>query len=134
MNIKLKNLPVFAMLLLAMSCQKKDNSPADASKVTVVFASPVDAQTVHKGDTVNILADVSYYAEMSGIAVEIIDTAADSQLYEDDADTHTNHFSFQKQWIDNLDDSTTLQVKILVFMTNNTTIPAERSIYIKSLP
>ena len=134
MNSRYKNWPVFAILLFAMSCQKKDNSPADASKVTVVFASPVEAQTVHKGDTVDILTNVSYYAEMSGIAVEITDTATGNQLYEDNADTHSDHFTFQKQWVDDLNDSTMLQVKILVFMTNNTTVPAERSIYIKSLP
>ncbi len=134
MNINLKNLLVFVPILFAVSCQKKDNTPFDSTKVTVLFTSLTYGQVFHKGDTVNVNADVSYPAEIVGIGVQISDSTTGNIVYEDDQDTHTNDFPFQRSWVDTCSLNETLQVKILVFVANNTSVPVARSIYIKTAP
>ena len=130
----IKNLLVFVLIAFVLSCQKKDNTPADLSKVTVAFISPVQGQVYHKNDTIQINTDVSYIGEIAGIGVQIKDSVTDSLLFEDNQDTHTGSFAFHREWVDTCSAATTLQVKILVFVANNTAVPAERSVYIKSLP
>ena len=134
MSLNFKNLIVFGLISFAMSCQKKDNTPVDLSKVTVDFTSLTAGQLFHKGDIIPVNVNVSYDAEIVGIGVQIIDSTTDSLVYEDDQDTHTNNFPFQRSWVDTFSSDATLQVKILVFVANNTTVPAIRSIYIKTAP
>ena len=129
-----KSLAVFVLVACMASCQKKDNTPVDLSKVTVTFESPTAGHVYHTGDTVQINATVAYPAELAGIGVQIIDTAMDSVLFEDDQDTHTDHFSFQKKWIDDYPVAANLEVKIFVFVANNTKVPADRSIFISTQP
>ena len=133
MNKYFKILLVFAWILVGLSCQKKDNTPGDRSKVTVTFTSPAPRQTYHKGDTVQVNTNVGYVSEILGIWVQIIDTATGEKLFEDNHDTHTDHFSFPTSWVDTLSDSATLQVKISVFVTNSAT-PAVRTTYFISKP
>src|ERR1700748_3321535 len=128
MNKYIKNLAVFGSLMCVLSCQKKDNTPVDLSKVTVQFNSPAQGQVYHTGDTIQVNTLVSYPGEMAGMAVEITDSVKDSLLNEDDQDTHTGRFTFQREWIETCTKPTTLQVKILVFVANNTAVPAERSV------
>ncbi len=132
MNIKFKNLLVFACILISSSCQKKDDTPVDTTKVTVLFTSLTYGQVFHKGDAIPVNADVSYPGEIAGIGVQITDSTTDSLYYQDDQDTHTDHFLFQRSWVDTLSGSATLQVKIFVFLANNTAIPAQRVLYIRS--
>lgn len=132
MNKYFKSLAVFGSLMCALSCQKKDNTPVDLSKVIVKFVDPTDGQVFRTGDAIQVNTVVSYSGELAGMAVQIIDTATDSILFEDDQDTHTSVFSFSRSWVDTCTKPTVLQVKMLVFVANNTAVPAERSIYIKS--
>ncbi len=134
MNKYIKSLVAFALGACVLSCQKKDNTPVDLSKVTVAFISPTQGQTYHQGDTININTNVAYIGEIAGIGLQIIDSATDSTLFEADQDTHTDHFNFSSSWVDDYPTATTLQVKILVFVSNNTAVPAERSVYIKTQP
>jgi hypothetical protein len=134
MKIIFKDLLVFVSLFCVMSCQKKDNTPADLSKVNVVFNSPFDGQTFHKGDTINFNSYVTYISELKGVGLEIIDTVSGSQLFEEDNDLHTDHFSIGGSWVDTVSDNKILQVKVSVFVASNTTVPAVRSIYIKTVP
>lgn len=134
MNKYIKSLVAFVWIMSVLSCQKKDNTPVDLSNVTVQFNSPIQGQVYHKGDTIQVNTNVSYSGEIAGIAVEITDSVTDSLLFEDDQDTHTSNFAFQREWIDTCTTPTTLQVKILVFVSNDTKVPAERSVYIKSNP
>jgi hypothetical protein len=131
---KIKNLLVFALLTFAMSCQKKDNTPADTTLVTVLFTSLTYGQVFHKGDTIPVNALVSYPGEIVGVFADISDSATGELFYEDNADTHTDNFNFQRSWEDTLSSETTLQVKITVFLASNTSKPAERVIYVKSVP
>jgi len=132
--IKFKNLLVFALFPLTMSCQKKDNTPVDTTKVTVLFNGLTYGQVFHKGDTIQVNANVSYPGEIVGIFVDISDSTTDSLYYQDNADIHTNNFLFQRSWVDTLSAAATLQIKITVFLANNTATPAVRSLYIKSEP
>jgi hypothetical protein len=133
MNNIFKSLLVFAPILLMLSCQKKDNTPADLSKVLVTFATPATQQVYHTGDTININANVTYASEIIGIGLQIIDTAKDSVLYDEDHDLHTDHFALSGSWINELSDSTTLELKVTVFVANSAE-KAERTIYFISKP
>ncbi len=129
---KFKNLLVFVMILFALSCQKKDNMPVDTTAVSVLFTDLTYGQVFHKGETIPVNALVSYPGEIVGVYADISDSASGTLFYEDNADTHTNNFDFKRSWVDTLSDATTLQVKITVFLANNTSKPAERVIYVKS--
>ena len=133
MNNYFKNLLVFACILLALSCQKKDNTPADLSKIAVTFITPAAQQLYHKNDTVQINASVTYISEITGVGMQIIDSATDDVLFEDDHDLHTSHYSISESWVDTLSANATLSVVVTVFVAN-TTGKAERSISFRSLP
>lgn len=110
---------VFASILLMASCQKKDTTPADLSKVTVTFASPLAGQVVHVNDTVQVSAEVSYNAEIIGVGIQIIDTATSDVVFAEDHDLHTDHYSIDESWVNTLTDSTVLCAKVTVFVANS---------------
>ena len=124
---------VFACILFTVSCQKKDNTPADLSKVVVTFTSPAAQHVYHTGDAVHISADVSYNAEIVGVGIQIIDSATDSVLFAEDHDLHTDHYSVNESWANTLTDSATLYAKITVFVANSTD-KAERTVYFTTKP
>jgi hypothetical protein len=123
---------VIAVLLLA-SCQKKDTVTVDLSKVTVSYNQPLDGLTFHKGDTVNIDANISYTNEINGVKIEIIDTGADNIMYHDDQDLHTDRFNLRRSWVDTYSNTASLKVMITVAVANSTKF-AENSIHINSHP
>ncbi len=133
MNKIFKGLLVFILFNFIASCQKKDNTPVNLSKVSVVFANPATGQIFRKGDTVMINAVVTYISEINGLGLQIIDTAKGEILYSDDHDLHTDHFTLNGSWLDTLSNTTALQVKVSVFVANST-IPAVRTMYISSNP
>src|SRR4051812_42577792 len=102
MNTIFKNLVVFACILFTGSCQKKDDTPADLSKVSVAFASPSTQQVYHTSDTIHINAAVSYNAEIIGVGIEIVDSATDSVLFAEDHDLHTDHYTIDESWVNTL--------------------------------
>lgn len=123
---------VITLLSLA-SCQKKDETPVDLSKVSVIFTSPVSGHTYHKGEVVVITADASYISEITGIGVQVIDTASGDVVFEADHDLHTDHYTLDESWENTLADSAVVEVKVFVFVANSTTA-AERSVYFTSVP
>ena len=133
MNNYLSKLLFIAWLPFVLSCQKTDSTPADISKVTVTFVSPVQHQVYHKGDTIQVNSDISYNSEIIGTGIQIIDSATDSVLFEDDHDLHTDHYAISETWVDTLSKSTTLNVVVTVFVAN-TPEKALRSIYVNSAP
>jgi hypothetical protein len=133
MNNIFKGLLVFALIAFVTSCQKKDNTPAYLSKVSVTFTAPASGQAFHKGDTVNINAAVTYISEINGLGLQIIDTATGNVLFSDDHDLHTDHFALSGTWVDTLANSAVLQVKVSVFVANSIS-PAIRTTYISSSP
>jgi hypothetical protein len=133
MNNNIKKLLVFAWIPLALSCQKKDTTPADLSKVAVIFSTPAAGQVYHKGDTVQISANATYTSEIIGLYVQVIDSASGSVLFEDNHDLHTDHYSFSESWADTLSKNKTLNVVVTVFVAN-TPEKTERRTYIISQP
>jgi hypothetical protein len=133
MNRIIKSFLVVAWVVLAASCQKKDTTPVDLSKVSVTFTNPKAGEIFHKGDTLRITAEVAYISEINGIGIQIIDTATGTVLLEEDHDLHMDHFTLPAEWADTLSESATLQVKVTVFVANST-MPAERSAYFVTTP
>ena len=133
MNKNFKILVAFAWVFIVVSCQKKDTTPVDLSKVTVTFSNPAPGQVFHTGDTVQVNANVTYTGEILGIWIQIIDTTTGNKLFEDNHDTHTDHFLLPATWEDTFSSSATLQVRVSVFVANSP-IPAVRSDFFVSEP
>jgi hypothetical protein len=132
-NTIIKSILAATCLLLIASCQKKDTTPVDRSKVTVSFNDPASGMIYHKGDTVQINASISYISEIVGVGVEIIDTTTGESLFEADHDLHTDHYTLSESWIDTVSDSRSLQVRVSVFVAHDTE-PAKQWAYFVTQP
>jgi len=81
------------------SCQKKDNTVSNPAGVAISITSPANGQLYRSGDTISIIADVSYASELHGYEVKIIDTTSGTILYDDVQHVHDDHFSIHDKWV-----------------------------------
>ena len=124
---------IIALVGVFASCQKQDATVPDLSKVTVTYNTPINRLTFHKGDTVNIDANIGYTNEINGVMVQIIDSAADQVIFQDDQDLHTDKFRLQRTWVDTYANNARLKVVITTAIANGTKF-AENNIYFYTQP
>ncbi len=117
--MKSKNLAAIAVLLIMGACQKKDETPAQPSKVVTSITSPYQGQVVHKGDTVNIMAYISYVSMLHGYTLQIINKNNSQVVYSDEEHTHSDTFNISKQWIDTLTEPVPLELRITTELTHD---------------
>jgi hypothetical protein len=108
-----------ALLLFLASCQKKDNTLVDASQVVFSVSSPLSNQVYHKGDTVQILANISYPTELHGYEVKIIDTTTGFIVYDNPTHVHDDHFSVNEQWIDSAAQQQHLKLEVIAVIDHD---------------
>jgi hypothetical protein len=106
----------FLLLTVAAlaGCQKHDDTPADASKVSISLLAPQAGAQYKKGDTVHVSADVSYPAELHGYELELADSASGTALWNKDSHVHDDHFSIRESWVDTLSSRATLLLTLTV--------------------
>jgi len=110
---------IIIILIIALglySCQKKDNTAPDATKVVFNITSPAAGQIYHKGDSVHVKANITYTGELHGYEVKVTDTASGEILYDDAQQIHNDHFditdAFSETGIKALGLKLTLTVKL----------------------
>ncbi|XZF13152.1 MbnP family protein [Chitinophagaceae bacterium MMS25-I14] len=120
MNKSLIAYTIFAFsILFIASCQKKDDTTPDPSKVTITVLNPQDQQTISHGDTLHIDANITYPSELHGYEIQLTNTTTGEVLFDDDEHVHDDHFTIADMWVDTLNAPVTLQLKITVEIDHN---------------
>jgi Domain of unknown function (DUF4625) len=115
--IKFLSVVIFPISIFS-ACQKNDSVTADPSKVTIAVLSPDSTHLYHKGDTINISANVTYISELHGYSLEIKDSM-DNTVYSSDIDIHQDHFSITEKWVDTISTAKKLTLYLHVEIDHN---------------
>jgi hypothetical protein len=90
---------LIALIAIAITaCQKNNNTAPDASKVSITISSPQEGAVYHSGDTVHIIAAVTYPSELHGYELTITDSVG-NVVYDLDDHVHDNHFEIDSSWV-----------------------------------
>lgn len=115
--MKQRNIAILAVLLLA-GCQKDDDTPVQPSKVTTTITSPHEGQQLHKGDTLNIEADISYISRLHGYVLRIINQNNNEVVYTTEEHEHSDGFSIREKWVDTLSAPASLTLQVTAEITH----------------
>ena len=85
--------------LFIFSCQKKDTTSPDPSKVAITISSPANGQIFHIGDTALLHATVSYPSELHGYEMKVTDSATGNVLFDADEHVHDDHFDISQSFV-----------------------------------
>ncbi len=130
----MKHILIILVIAITFSaCQKKDTTTPDASKVTINITSPVPAQVFRNGDTMHMVATVSYPSELHGYELKISDSATGNILYDEDEHVHNDHFEINSTWVDTATTAATLKLELTVEVDHAGT-EAEKTIYFNYVP
>lgn len=97
--MKRRTILVTILITCLYSCQRKDNTEATPASVVISISSPTEGHVYHAGDTIAIVADVSYPSELHGYELKITDSASGTILYDSVEHVHSDHFSISDKWV-----------------------------------
>jgi len=94
------------------SCQKDSVVPADPSAVTINVSSPDVSHIFHNGETVSVVANVTYITSLIGYDFYITNRTSGDTLYHHGMDENKDAFTITENWVDTCTVPTHLQVTI----------------------
>ncbi len=98
----MKNISIIALVCAAVtlySCKKKKTDEPNSSTVKVSVTSPEEGHIYHNGDTVHILASVTYDGILHGYEVKVVDTASGTILYDFAEHVHQDSFVVNRSFV-----------------------------------
>ena len=92
---------IILLLMVAglYSCQKKSDAEPDASQAVLTITSPVAGQVYHSGDSVHVMATVTFPAEMHGYEIKVTDTVSGLVVYDEAQHVHNDHFEISSAYV-----------------------------------
>ena len=102
---------IVAMLTMA-ACQKKDETPMQPDKVNISITSPKTGDIYRKGDTIRILASVSYISQMHGYTLAIKNKATNATLWSTEEHVHSDKFDVNNYWVNTIDSTAQLVLEL----------------------
>lgn len=102
------------LLLLIVACQKADLPQATTDEVLINILSPKAGETYKIGDTVQIVADISYTDQLHGYIIRINDK--DGLIFETEGHRHSDNISISEQWVNTLSYPTELTMEVICVM------------------
>ena len=103
---------IIAAMLTIAACQKKDETPMQPDKVNISIASPKTGDVYHKGDTIRILASVSYISQLHGYSLAIKNKATNTTLWNTEEHVHSDKFDVNNYWVNTIDSATQLALEL----------------------
>ncbi|MBS1771341.1 MAG: hypothetical protein JST82_00685 [Bacteroidetes bacterium] len=100
--------------ILMVSCQKKDDTPAQPSSIVINLSAPSDGHIFRKGDTVFMKASVSYISQLHGYELSIKNKATGESLFYDYQHTYTDKFDINKYWVDTVNSNIDMKLELTV--------------------
>lgn len=94
------------------ACQKKDKTPMQPDKINISIASPKTGEVYHKGDTIRILASVSYISQLHGYTLAIKNKATNTTLWSTEEHVHSDKFDVNNYWVNTIDSATQLVLEL----------------------
>lgn len=94
------------------SCQKHDDTPAQADKVVINITSLQDGQAFRKGDTLKIQGLISYISQMHGYEVKLTSKKTSKELFYYYEHTHSDKVGFSQSWVDTLSTADTIMLTL----------------------
>lgn len=106
----LKQFTVIVISLMATSCQKHDDTPAQPDKVVIDITSLQDGQTFKKGDVIKMQGTISYISQLHGYQLTLKNKETGKEIFYHYEHTHSDKVSFNQSWTDTLSLPATIQL------------------------
>lgn len=128
-----KLIVLLSLCAVLVSCQKKDTTSADPTKVTWIVTSPATQQIFRSGDTIRMIAHVSYPSELHGYEIKITDSSSGNIVYDNAQHLHDDHFDISQVWVNTSTAAATLKLLFTAEIDHDGT-EADTAIYVKYQP
>lgn len=124
---------IFSVIASLVSCQKDTVTPADPSKVTINVSSPDVSHIFHNGETMHIVADVTYITNLAGYDLYLTNRNTGDTLYHVGKDENKDQFTITQDWVDTCTVTTHLQLTIFARI-NTYGAAATKLFYLEAQP
>lgn len=103
---------IIVALLVIVSCKKKEvEAPVTAS---ISISSIAENDTVQPNATVHLTGTITGSDEMHGYTVTFTNLATGNPVFSKVYDVHSTNYSIDETWTNNVSDTATVQLKIVV--------------------
>ena len=99
---------ILSLITVLLSCKKHDENVS----ATISIASPTVNDTIPFGTLVKLTGSVAGTGEMHGYSISYSTVPSGTQVYYQEYDIHSDHYTINDEWTNNVTD--TSQVQILV--------------------
>jgi hypothetical protein len=103
--------------ILLAGCSKEQI----ATNATIEFIEPTIGDTFNFADEVHAEGTVTSNGEMHGFTLTITNTTTGSLVYEASSQEHLSNYSFHEHWINNVTDTSNLQIDIKAILNHDGT-------------
>ena len=100
---------LFAVIVTLNSCHKNE-----ASKADITIYEPTANDTVAFNDSVHFEGSILGDGELHGYTLSYTNSTTGASLFSVTAETHATSYAFHEHWLNNLTDTTVVNVKVEV--------------------
>ncbi len=100
---------LFAVIVTLNSCHKNE-----ASKADITIYEPIANDTVAFNDSVHFEGSILGDGELHGYTLSFTNSTTGASLFSVTAVTHATSYSFHEHWLNNVTDTTIVNVKVEV--------------------
>lgn len=121
----------FIILVVSISACKRDVAPA--SDATITFIEPAVGDTIALGEELHAEGMVEGNGEMHGYQLIFTNQTNQTTVLNLSSDTHAETYSFHEHWVNNVSDTSIIDVKIIVELDHDGNTK-EKAVQIVCLP
>jgi len=108
----MKKYIAFGIIALTIfSCKKEEEAEVTA---TITISAPAANDTIPFGQAVHLTGTVTGSAEMHGYTVTFTNLTSGNPVFSKVYDLHSASYSIDETWTNNVSDTSTVQLKIVV--------------------
>ncbi len=108
----MKKYIAFGIIALTIfSCKKEEEAEVTA---TITISTPAANDTIPFGQAVHLTGTVTGSAEMHGYTVTFTNLTSGNPVFSKVYDLHSASYSIDETWTNNVSDTSTVQLKIVV--------------------
>ncbi len=123
---------ILSLAIIVGSCRKKDTTP-DTSDVQVVITSPEEGHIYHTGDSVHVVAAISFNGILHGYEANVTDTATGNVIFDADEHVHKDTYVVNQSFLVTGSAPLVLKLRLLTEVDHNGSI-VEKQVYFRYQP
>jgi hypothetical protein len=98
------------LVFIAVSCKKEEEDTAVTA--TISITSPSANDTISYGQAVHLQGTINGSAEMHGYIITFTNQTTGNPIYSQVYDSHSNAYTINDSWTNNVSDTTTIKLLI----------------------